>query len=261
MATAVVCITVLAACGGDEGPTRSDAAMIKVMLSSSAAVQGAFGELYTCLPEERACYSDNGPDALTTVRAQRTEFTEALEDTDNDCLRDVGELYLASLDGYEDAAQAAVAVDPPAFDEAISGTTEDEIAYNRKLTDCGFSEGRSAEIGAAIREVNIDLLRLSEEIGDCLRPKCIKDVASRMEESAAEGVGLLEDYRESLDEAPDCLTAAVDKFHDSFETLGSAARAIQENDFETAQQDGTRADQLALEAQADMAACLESLGA
>jgi hypothetical protein len=261
LATAVICATFCAACGGDDGPTQSDAAMIKTMLSSSSAVQGSFSELYTCLPEERACYSDNGPDALTTVRTQRSQFTEALEDTDNSCLRDVGELYLASLDGYEDAAEAAVAVDPSAFDEAISGTTEDEIAYNRKLTDCGFTEGRTAEIGAAIREVNIELLRLSEEIGDCLRPKCIRDVARRMEDSSAEGVGLLEDYREALEEAPDCLVAAVDKFLDSFQTLGSAARAIQQNDFTTAQQDGTRADQLALEAQADMAACLESLGA
>ena len=82
-----------------------------------------------------------------------------------------------------------------------------------------------------------------------------------MEDSSAEGVGLLEDYREALDDAPDCLVASVDKFVDSFRTLGSAARAIQENDFATAEQDGTRADQLALEAQADMAACLESLGA
>jgi hypothetical protein len=258
---AVVIATVCAGCGGDDGPTRSDAAMIKTVLSSSAAVQGAFSELYTCLPEERACYSDNGPEALTTVRTQRGLFVEALEDTDNACLRDVGELYLASLDGYEDAAEAAVAVDPTAFDEAISHTTEDEIAYNRKLTDCGFSEGRTAEIGAAIREVNIDLLRLSEEIGDCLRSKCIRDIAGRMEDSSAEGVGLLEDYREELDDAPDCLVAAIDKFLESFRTLGSAARAIQENDFATAQQDGTRADQLAIQAQAVMADCLESIGA
>jgi hypothetical protein len=261
VATVVVCAALFAACGGDDGPTQSDAATIKEMLSSSAAVQSAFSELYACLPEERACYTDNGPDALATVQAERGRFAAALDETDNECLREVGELYLASLNGYADAAEAAVAVDPPAFDEAISGTTEDEIAYNRKLTDCGFTEGRTAEIGAAIREVNIELLRLSQEIGDCLRPKCIRDIASRMEEGAGEGVRLLADYRDALDEAPECLVAAVDKFLESFRTLGSAARAIQEDDFATAQQDGTRADQLAIEAQADMAACLTSLGA
>lgn len=82
-----------------------------------------------------------------------------------------------------------------------------------------------------------------------------------MEKSSGEGVALLRDYRDELDDAPGCLMAAVDTFLSSFRTLGRAARAIQENDFATAERDGTRAGQLAVEAQRRMADCLTSLGA
>jgi hypothetical protein len=260
LAAAVLAVGVLGGCGG-EGPTRNDAETVKLMLSSSAAVQQAFGELYGCLPERPACYTRNGPTAVTVVESQRERFAAALRETDNECLRDVGDLYLASLDSYADAAEAAADAKPAAFDAAISRTTDSEIAYNQRLTQCGFTEGRSAEIGAAIREVNIELLRLSEEIGECLRPQCIRDVAQRMEDSSAEGVSLLEDYRDELGNAPDCLVAAVDTFLESFRTLGSAARALQAADFATAERDGSRAGQLAVDAQNDMAACLSSLGA
>jgi hypothetical protein len=254
-------VALLSACGGDDGPTRSDAATIKLMLSSSSAVHGAFTELYTCLPEERACYTSNGPRAVAIVQGERTRFAAALEETDDECLQGVGELYLDSLDGYRTAAEAAADGKPDAFDQAISRTTETEIAYNRKLTDCGFDEGRTAEIGTAIREVNVEILRLSEEIGNCLRPACIRDVAGRMEKSAADGVALLEDYRDELEGAPDCVTGAIDKFLASFRALGTAAHALQENDFVAAERNGTRASQLGVEAQGDMASCLTSLGA
>lgn len=257
---ALLTVLALGACGGD-GPTRNDAETVKLMLSSGAAVQQAFAELYGCLPERPACYTRHGPTAIQVVETEREQFAEALEETDNECLREVGDLYLASLDGYAEAAQAAADAEPAAFDAAISRTTESEIAYNRRLTECGFTEGRTAEIGAAIREVNVEILRLGEEIADCLRPKCIRDVARRMEESADEGVGLLEDYRDELSEAPDCLIAAVDKFLASFRTLGSAARAIQEDNYVAAERYGVRAGELGVEAQSDMAACLSSLGA
>jgi hypothetical protein len=251
----------LSSCGGDDEPSRSDAATIKLMLSSSSAVQQSFTELYSCLPGERACYTSNGPRAVAIVQRERTRFADALGETDDECLRDVGELYLDSLDGYGTAAEAAAEGKPDAFDQAISRTTKTEIAYNRKLTDCGFEEGRTAEIGAAIRKVNVEILRLSEEIGNCLRPVCILEVAGRMEKSAAEGVALLENYRDELEGAPDCLTAAIGKFMASFRSLGTAAHALQESDFAAAEQNGTRAARLGVDAQGDMASCLSSLGA
>jgi hypothetical protein len=203
MVAALLAVAALGACGGDE-PSQSDAATVKVMLSSSAAVQDTFTELYGCLPEQPACYTRHGPTAVHVVETERKRFADALEETDNDCLREVGDLYLSSLDGYGDAAQAAADAEPKAFDAAISRTTESEIAYTRRLTECGFAEGRVAEISAAIDEVNIELLSLGEEIADCLRPKCVREVARRMEASADEGVALLEDYRDELADAPPC---------------------------------------------------------
>jgi hypothetical protein len=259
VAAALFTAVLLASCGGDEGPTERDAATVEALLSSSAAVQQAFAELYGCLPDRPACYERHGPNAVTIVNAQRQRFAGALEDTDNNCLRDVGELYLSSLDSYADAAQAAADASPSRFDTAISKTTESEIAFNRKLADCGFSEGRTAEIGAAMREVSVELLGLGEEIGDCLRPRCVHDVAQRMEETASEGVGLLQDYGDELDEAPDCLREAVTTFTSSLQALEIAAQALQEDDFVTAEREGTRAGELEVEAQADMAGCIGSL--
>ena len=259
MAAALFTAMLLASCGGDEGPTESDAATVQALLSSSAAVQQAFAELYGCVPEQPACYERHGPTAVTVVNAQRQQFAGALEETDNECLRDVGELYLSSLNSYADAAQAAAGSNSSDFDTAISKTTESEIAFNRKLAECGFSEGRTAEIGAAMREVSIQLLQLGEEIADCLRPRCIHDVARRMEDAASDGVGLLQDYGDELDEAPDCLGEAVATFRSSLQALEVAARALQEDDFVTAEREGTRAGELEVQAQADMAACIGSL--
>ena len=258
-AAALLTAVLLASCGGGEGPTESDAATVQALLSSSAAVQQAFAELYGCLPEQPACYERHGPTAVTVVDAQRQRFANALEGTENDCLRDVGELYLSSLDSYADAAQAAADSNPSRFDTAISKTTESEIAFNRRLAECGFSEGRTAEIGAAMRVVSIELLQLGEEIADCLRPRCIHEVAQRMEATAGEGVGLLQDYGDELDEAPDCLGEAVTTFTSSLQALEIAAQALQEDDFATAEREGTRAGDLEVEAQADMAACIGSL--
>jgi hypothetical protein len=260
MVAALLAVAALGACGGDE-PSQSDAATVKVMLSSSAAVQDAFTELYGCLPEQPACYTRHGPTAVHVVETERKRFADALEETDNDCLREVGDLYLSSLDSYGDAAQAAADAESKAFDSAVSRTTESEIAYTRRLAECGFAEGRVAEIGAAIDEVNIELLSLGEEIADCLRPKCVREVARRMEASADEGVALLEDYRNELAEAPPCLLGAVEKFLASFRALGSAARAIQEDNFLAAEREGARSGELGVEAQSDMADCLGSLDA
>jgi hypothetical protein len=259
VAAALFTAVLLASCGGDDGPTESDAATVQALLSSSAAVQQAFAELYGCLPDRPECYERHGPSAVTVVNAQRQRFAGALEDTDNDCLREVGELYLSSLDSYADAAQAAADANPSRFDTAISKTTESEIAFNRKLADCGYTEGRTAEIGAAMREVSVKLLQLGEEVGDCLRPRCMHDIARRMEEAAGDGVGLLDDYGDELEEAPACLREAVTTFRSSLQALQTAARALQEDDFATAEREGTRAGELEVEAQADMAACIGSL--
>ncbi len=60
-AVAAVAVT-LAGCGGD-GATQDDAAMVKEMLSASASVQQAAQPLYGCVPEEKACYTENGAGA------------------------------------------------------------------------------------------------------------------------------------------------------------------------------------------------------
>jgi hypothetical protein len=52
--SAALCAIAFSSCGGDDEPSRSDAATIKLMLSSRSAVQQAFAELYSCLPGERA---------------------------------------------------------------------------------------------------------------------------------------------------------------------------------------------------------------
>ena len=260
MAAALFTVVLLASCGGDEGPTDSDAATMQALLSSSAAVQQAFAELYGCPPDRPACYKRHGPTAITVVNAQRQRFADALEDTDNECLRDVGELYLSSLDSYADAANAAAGSNPSRFDAAISKTTESEIAFNRKLSDCGFSEGRTAEISVAMREVSVELLQLGEKVADCLRARCVHEVARRMEQAATEGGALLQDYGDELDEAPACLREAVTTFRSSLQALEVAAKALQRDDFATAEREGTRAGELEIEAQADMAACIGSLG-
>jgi hypothetical protein len=260
LVAALAAVVFLAACGGGE-PTRNDASTVKAMLSSSAAVQAAFAGLYGCLPDRPDCYTRHGPGAVTVVKTERDRFADALDETDNECLRDVGELYLASLDSYGEAAQAAADANPDAFDEALSQTTDKEIAFNRRLTECGFSQGRTAEINAALRDVSVEILQLGEEIGDCLRPRCIRRIAREMEASSEEGVALLEDYRDELSGAPRCLRSAVDTFLSAFRTLASSSRAIQENDFRTAEREGTRAAELSIQAQNEMASCLGSLGA
>jgi hypothetical protein len=247
-------------CGGDDELARSDGATVKAMLASSAAVQRAFQELYFCVPEERRCYTEHGPNAVVVVAEEQSRFAAVLAETDDACLTEVGRLYQNSLEGYAAAARAARDGDPDAFDLAISRTTEDEISYNRKLTDCGFTEGRIAEIGAAIREINVDLLRLSEEFADCAHRKCLRVLAGRMEERSTAGVTLLNEFMRELSDAPDCLTAAVAEFRAAFVALRAAARAFQSGDLAVAERESTRAGELEVEAQQDMATCLSSLG-
>jgi hypothetical protein len=113
-----------------------------------------------------------------------------------------------------------------------------------------------------MREINIDLLRLSEEIADCTAEACVLKVARRMEERSSAGVAVLDDFRSELgDDVPDCLDEAISEFRTTFSLLARMASALQAGDVPAVEKYGTRAGELEVEAQRDMASCLSSLGA
>jgi hypothetical protein len=148
-----------------------------------------------------------------------------------------------------------------AFDAAISRSTAAEIAYSRRLDDCGFSEGKTAEINAALRDVNVDLLRLGEEIVDCTTRACVVSAAARIEERGREAVTLIGRLHDEVGEdAPDCLIGVLDEMRESYSLLVSSAAAIQDGRLRAAARDGTRSSELQAEALNDMASCLSSFG-
>jgi hypothetical protein len=247
--------------GGGDGPSRDDASTIKAMLLSGAEVQRAAQPLYFCLPENVRCYTRAGPKLVTVAEQERERFEAALDDTDNECLAGVGRLYGDSLAAYADAGRAASAGKPSAFDAAISRSTQIEIRYTRKLDECGFSQGRAAQFGAAIREVNVDLLRISDEIYKCRGRACVLAAARRMRDAARRGQRVLDDFNARLaDEAPACLRNAMTVYRGAFVAVERTALAIQAEDFARAEKEGTRAGRLEVRAQRDLAACLESEG-
>lgn len=245
----------LAACG-EEG-TADDAETVRALLRSSAATQRTMAPLYQCLPEQPSCYTDAGPTIETTLEAARRRFGEVLEETDNDCLRKVGDLYAKSLDAYLAAGRAASAGDHAGVDEAIASSTEYELAYFAQLDACGFAQGREREFGVKFRELNSEFLEIGNEMEECLDPACLDQGAIRLEEAAARGVALLEGGAEQLfEDPPSCLVLAFDKFEEGYRTLQSAARAIQNEKFKIAKQQATEASELLLQGQDAYAACL-----
>jgi hypothetical protein len=250
----------LSACGGGGGEAaKRDADTVAVMLRSNASVQEAFQPLYACLPEDKPCYRESGPNALRVVERERKLFSETLAATDRPCLREVGDLYSDALSDYADAAQAATEGDSSTFDAAISRTTEKEISYIRKLGACGFEEGETAEITAAMRAVNIEILRLSEAYADCADEACVDEVSRDLEAKAAEGVAILEDFLRAMPEdAPSCLEPALRVRQDAFLSLQKTAVLLEEGKLRRAEEEGVRAGELDSKSQRLLADCVSS---
>jgi hypothetical protein len=262
-AFAVVVVMVgfgLAGCGGDEKPSQDDFSTVTAMLTSGAAVQSAMQPLMLCLPEQPACYRRSGPAAVRAVQREKNRFAPLVAATDNPCLADVGRIFSQDLDAYADAGRAATRGKPSAFDKAISRSTRLEIAMYRKLDECGFSQGRTAEIAAGIREVNIAMLRLSEEIIACRERPCVVRVARKMERKAREGVAGLNAYLGRLPEdAPHCLREGILQIRTAYRTFQGMTVALQKGEAAKAEKEGKRSNAQQIRAMRHMAACIESM--
>ncbi len=218
--------------------------------------------LYVCVPEQPRCYDEAGPTVVEVVEREQAQLEDALAQTDDDCLAEVGALYSDALDAYGDAGRAAVRGRPAAVDRAITRSTEAEIAYLEKMGDCGFSQGRLGEAGARLRRVDAELLRLGEEITACPDEACVVRVARKMEATGREGLRSVDEMLREVrgeEDAPACLAASFSTVRDAYETLVRASRALQARDYEAAERGGTRSIKLAAEAQEDLADCLGTL--
>jgi hypothetical protein len=253
---AVLVLIVLAGatgCGGDDAGTQDDAETIREMLTSSAAVQRAFADLYVCLPENRQCYTKAGPEAVSVTTREKERFEEKLVQTDNSCLRDVASLYRNSLAAYLRAAEAASAGKPAVYDREISRTTQLEISFNRKLTECGFSSGRQAELSAAMRRVNVDVLRLIDELVKCKNVQCVRPLARQLRSRSDEGISIIREFQGEL---PPCFEQGFSVLLRSFQALRRTAIAIEDQNARVAERQGRQADRLRSEAQEKLATCI-----
>jgi hypothetical protein len=240
-------------CGGDSGGTQDDADTIREMLTSSAAVQRSFADLYVCLPENRQCYTRAGPEAVSVTTREKERFEEKAVQTDNSCLREVATLYSNSLAAYLRAAKAASAGKPAVYDREISRTTQLEISFNRKLTDCGFSTGRQAELSAAMRRVNVDLLRLIDELVKCTNAQCVRPLARQLRSRSDEGISIIREFQGEL---PPCFEQGFSVLLRSFQALRRTAIAIEDGNAQVAERQGLQADRLRSEAQEKLATCI-----
>jgi hypothetical protein len=255
------------ACGGDE-QSGDDRQTAQALLRSSAAVGRAMSPLYLCDAQEPSCYRAAGREALAVVPQERARFAAALAETDNECLREAGDLFDDALGAYAEAARAAAAGDVAATDAAVSRSTRSEIAYVDKVGDCGFSEGRFAEVQTAQRTVNADVLRIVQELEGCSELSCVQAAARRLEAKAREGVahmdelmaGLRELAQEEDTQVPGCLERGLEWSRQSFAALERTAVAIQAADVEAAEREGSRSDELAAQSQEEIARCITALG-
>jgi hypothetical protein len=258
----VVCAALaLAGCQRSNEPTRSDASTVQAMLSSSAAIQRAVQPLYMCLPGQKRCYREAGRTLVQVVQAEQARVTPIVAETDDDCLEEVGGLYADSLDAYLAAGKAALSGNAAAVDEAFKRSTKVEISYHERLGDCGFAQGRFAQIGASMRAVTIEIIKLDEKMYSCANDACIRPLARQLEERAAEATALLSEFHANLGEAPECLDHAIIELRSAFMGVGRSAVAMQKGDYETAVTESTQASTVHAQAQEDMAACLASFTA
>lgn len=262
MVVSVVVVS-LSGCGTysarDDAPAGSeeDISIVKTMVRSKATVQRAMQPLYSCLPQELSCYTNAGPGILTVVNQEISDFKRRPDDSDNACLSEVARLYEESLDAYGQAAQGAVEGDPAAVRRAISASTELEMAYSERMSECGFAEGGQAELNTAISLTAYEIIRLTDRAVMCADTKCIVAASKRIEAKANEGISLLDEYLENLsDDDPACFAEALGTFRASFEATEQTAVAVQRGKFAAAEREGKRADELSVTAQEELAECL-----
>jgi hypothetical protein len=247
----------LAACGGGDEPSRDDLRTIRGVLTSSAAVQRAVAPLYECLPGDADCYRAAGPGIIEAVAREQASFGGVLQEVDNECLTEVGRLYDDSLDVYGEAGRAAAAGQTAVADRAISRSAQVEIAYIRKLDECGFSEGKTAKVGAEMRRINIRVIQLVEELTACKSEKCVLGAARELGVAGQDGSKAVDALLAELPgDAPACIREGLSLMKQSFDSLERTAAAIEQGKFETAQREGTRSDGLRAQAQEQIAACL-----
>ena len=248
----------LSACGGgSEGPSKDDIRTAQGILSSTAAVQRAVEPLYACDPAAPACYRKAGPQIVGVVDRERAAFRDVLADTDSECLSRVGGLFDNSLDAYAEAGRAATAGDAETADRAISRSSRFEIAYIQKLDECGFSEGKTAEVASQMRRVNLKVIRLVEEITSCKDNDCVVKAGRELEATAREGITAVDAFLAAVPkDTPECVPDALGRVRRSFSSLELTAVAVQKGDFETAQREGAASDELRAQGQERLAECL-----
>jgi hypothetical protein len=182
-----------------------------------------------------------------------------LEKTDNDCLAEGGRLYRNALGAYEEVAKAAVEGDPKEADAALDRTTPAEVRLARKLSACGFSQGKIAEAQAELARVDVAILHLIDQIGTCKVESCVDGVARHLESSSRDGVKAIDSMSAQIPlTAPSCLEDSLDLARQSYFALGVLAKAIQNRNVKVAERQGARADELGTQSQESLAACLSS---
>jgi hypothetical protein len=247
----------LAGCGGGDEPTRDDVRTVRDLLTSSANVQRAVGPILACAPEDRGCYQRVGREMIPVLEREQASFADVLEDTDNDCLVEAGGIYQDALAAFEEAGRAAAAGDTTAADTAIERTSPLGTAYVRKLSECGFSQGKMAEIQHQLGNVNIQILALVDKMSTCTDRKCVVSVSRQLESAAQGGVKAIDAAVTQIPAgSPSCLADSLDLARQSFFALGETAKALQEGRLNAAEQLGTHSDELGAQAQQKLAACL-----
>jgi hypothetical protein len=243
--------------GGSDGPSKDDIRTVKGILSSTAAVQRAVEPLYACDPAAPACYRKAGPQIVEVVDRERAAFGDVLADTDSDCLSRVGALFDESLDAYAEAGRTATAGDAEAADRAINRSTRLETAYIQKLDECGFSEGKTAEVASRMRRVNLKVIELVGEITSCKDRDCVLEVGRELEATAQEGMTAVDAFLAAVPkDTPECVTDALGRVRRSFRSLELTAVAVQKGDSKTAQREGAASDELRAQGQELLAECL-----
>jgi hypothetical protein len=256
-------LILVAGCGGAEGPSEDDRATMEAILRSNAALGRAVSPFNLCLPEDLACYRQTAPKLVAVVEEEQEWVSRALAETDNACLRKVGVAYDRVLEAYKGAGQAGVAGDGEAVGAALSRSSEREIAFLDEIRECGFSQGRVAEINAAISAVNVDVIRIVEELVACEQRACIEDTTRRLQASAREGRARIDELQAELEGeegVPACIAPVFALLRQSFTALEQTAVAVREGEAETAEREGVRADELRAQAAEDLAACLGTAG-
>jgi hypothetical protein len=256
-------LILVAGCGGAEGPSEDDRATVEAILRSNAALGRAVSPFNLCLPEDLACYQQAAPKLVAVVEEEQELVSRALAETDNACLRKVGVAYDRVLEAYKGAGQAGVAGDGEAVGAALSRSSEREIAFLDEIRECGFSQGRVAEINAAISAVNVDVIRIVEELVACEQRACIEDTTRRLQATAREGRARIDELQAELEGeegVPACIAPVFALLRQSFTALEQTAVAVREGEAERAEREGVRADELRAQAAEDLASCLGTAG-